>query len=635
MKRNVLFGLIFVSLLALLSACSGGDSSNGGGQQASGPRPPEGYERYTVHGGVARPADAVDVFIVYSPESDAYLPELIATFNRQSAAGTNPATGQPYAEGQNPVYVWGTPPETGSSGTVMQGIVNAVIAPNNANVYRPTIFQPSVSHWLALANFYSRRDLFDLFDSPATAISPVVIATWESRAEALRRELGKDTLGWQDLLNVLNSPNGWCDYGLEDCRRAVYYGHADPNHSSTGLSTTISQYYACARDNGFAGRRLTRDIVNDRSVQNCVEDIQQLVKHYSRRTEDFLEYIGLGPDYLDFLAMEETDVICINTGGTQGDEVCRRPPSGQRLVAIYPEEGTYYHEHPFGIVNAEWVSAAQRDAARLFTDYILSEPAQQRIVAEGYRPATPGIELGYPLVAENGVDPDGVTSVLDVPEAESVVAVQENWGTVKKKADVVLLVDTSGSMQGTKIDQVRAGIDILLDEMSPGNNVALYGFNDRVLVWDQLNSLERNENPIRFHATCEAIPGFDPSPTDINFHGFCMGAGGGTALYTATRAAVDMLSVLSSGEDRIRIVLLLSDGQDTCDHEGCSELRDVVNKIETTYTSLNPVIVVPIAYGEDADIRALQQIADASRTLVIPGDPARITEVLRLLSGYF
>lgn len=624
---------LFIWMAIVLVACGGGE----GPFTASVPQAPDGYEVYDENGAVPRVNGATDIFIVYAPESQAYMPELIRKFNQSYVDGRNPLTGAALTDADQRVYVWGTDPVTGSSGTVMQDIVSSAANPDNG-IYRPTIFQPSVSHWLALANFYSNRDLFDIAASPGVALSPVVIATWESRLDALTNTLNKerDELGWSDILAVFDSENGWCDFGVEDCRRAVYYGHADPNHSSTGLSTTIAQYYACARDNGIDERRLSDATVRNDDVQDCVSDIQQLTRHYSRRTEDFLSYVGQGPDYLDFLAMEETDVICINEGGSQGDIPCVRPPAGERLVAIYPAEGTYWHEHPFGTLNASWVSPEQTAAAQIFTDWMLTEDVQAQIMTFGYRPANANVALAYPFTAENGVTETGPTSILDVPQPSAVLGIQEEWRDVKKRADVVIMVDVSGSMgEDGKIDQARQGIDILMDNMPGANRVSLMSFSNIVTNWDPLNFAEINEQAIRWHATCDLPLGFSPLPGEVSFANTCMRADGGTSLYTATRIGVDFLDSLSTDGDRIRIMLLLSDGQDTCEAEGCATLDDVLGKIERTYASQNPVIVVPIAYGDNADMSVLRRIADASRTSVISGDPENILDVLTLLSGYF
>ncbi|HEX2620503.1 MAG TPA: hypothetical protein VHL11_10155, partial [Phototrophicaceae bacterium] len=272
MRRNkLLLSAVALILMLLLGACSFGSSDNGGGGG----------------GGVSVPANAIQISIIYAPESDLYMPQTIADFNQSYADGKNPITGQPLASGERPIYVTG---KTGSSGTVMQGVVNAIIAPNNQNVERPVIFQPSVSHWLALANYQSGRQLFDLANAKATALAPVVMAIWESRLKAIQDKVGYQEIGWQELLDVLHSPNGWQDYGLPGARRQVYYGHTDPFISSTALSTLIAEFYASARSNGFTGRRIGLDQVNDAKVEQGVRDIEQLIRHYSSRTTEFKEY---------------------------------------------------------------------------------------------------------------------------------------------------------------------------------------------------------------------------------------------------------------------------------------------------------------------------------------------------------
>ncbi len=105
-----------------------------------------GYAVWTLSGvgelsimdsGNDKPDNAVEISIVYAPESEQYLPEAIDNFNQSFKDGINPVTGQAMAEDERPIWVEGRP---GSSGTVHQGIINAIIAPNNQNVEQPTIF---------------------------------------------------------------------------------------------------------------------------------------------------------------------------------------------------------------------------------------------------------------------------------------------------------------------------------------------------------------------------------------------------------------------------------------------------------------------------------------------------------------
>lgn len=557
-------------------------------------------------GGVDRPGNAIAISIVYAPECELYLAEAIQNFNRAYAEGVNPLTGQRLAEGERPIWVEG---RSGSSGTVHQGIINAIIAPNNANVERPTIFAPSVSHWLALVNYQTGRQVFDLADSPPTALAPVVMAIWESRLRAIQAHHPGEPVGWEELLEVMNSPNGWADYGIGGERTTVYYGHTDPYISSTALSTLIAEFYASARYNAGATeiRRLTMEHVQNPAVQEGVRRIEALIKHYSARTTEFKEYIAQGPDYLDFVALEENDLIYINQGKTQ-----YQPP--ERLVALYPKEGTFWHEHPFGVPNADWVSAEQREAARIFTEYVRGEAVQRRVLESGFRPVNPDVPLGYPIVPELGVDPNQPATVLSVPDPSVIAAVQASWQYVKKQGDVMLLLDVSGSMAGAKIAQAREAAARFLDNMPTQNRIGLMIFNQQPQLLHPLESVESVRDRMR-----QSIGGLEGD--------------GDTALYDTLILAIEQMSASEDeGEDRIKAIVLLSDGQDTA---SLASLNDVLNQIAQARTGRNPILIIPVAYGSDADIATLNSIARASATKVQSGDPEDILQVLQIISSYF
>ncbi len=550
-------------------------------------------------GGVDKPSNALEISLIYAPEEELYIVDAIRDFNQSFADGTNPVTGESLARGEQPIFITG---RKGSSGTVHQGIINAFIAPNNSNVEKPTIFSPSVSHWLALVNHQTGRQVFDLADSPATALAPVVMAIWESRLQALEAANGGEPVGWEELIEVIDHPQGWGGYGIQG-RETVYYGHTDPYISSTALSTLIAEFYASGRANADDPnfRRLTRDIVDDESVQDGVRRIESMIKHYSARTTEFKEYIAQGPDYLDFVALEENDLIFINQGKTS-----YQPP--EKLVALYPKEGTFWHEHPFAIPNADWVSPEQREAAKLFTEYVRSEKVQQAIMEAGFRPVNSAVQIGYPFVADLGVDPNQPSTVLDVPDPDVIAAVQTSWQFVKKQADILLVIDVSGSMEGDKMEQAKEAAHRFLDRVPAQNRVGLTIFSDFVEEVVPVKPFETVENDIR---------------TSIdNIY-----ADGGTALFDAVMDA--STNIGDDDGDRIRAIVVLSDGQDTA---SVNTLQEVMN---LERGERNPTLIFPVAYGSDADINALNNIARTSSTKVLSGDPAGINELFELISSYF
>jgi Ca-activated chloride channel family protein len=616
LKQRNPFIILFPLLFAL--ACSGllGEDDGGGflaGEDAA----------------ASCATDAVEIEIIYAPESALYLNgeiyEAIFLFNQAYIDGNNPVTGQPLADGEQPICVKGEP---GSSGKIAQGIINAIIAPNNVNVARPTLYSPSVSHWLALVNFQTGRQIFDLADSPPTALAPVVMAIWESRLQAIQEKSGSTEVGWAELLAVLNSPNGWADYNIPGDRTTVYYGHTDPFISSTALSTLVAEFYASARANSNDPdlRRLTLDQVNNPDIQQGVRDIEELIRHYSSRTTEFKEYIAQGPNYLDFVALEENDLIFINQGKTS-----YQPP--EKLVALYPKEGTFWHEHPFAIPNnVDWVTDEQRAAAKVFTEFIRSETVQQKVMESGFRPVNPSVSVGYPIASELGVDPNQPSTILEVPDPEVVAAVQASWQFVKKQADVLLVIDTSGSMRGDKIDQAKAAALAFLDNMPTQNRVGLVTFDSQPQVFDfNLNAL------IYLDATTSdsavALVSAEGGQSKVRDQVSSLEAGGDTSLYDAILEAIQLLeNNREDSDDRIQSIVVLSDGQDT---SSVTALQTVTEQITISREDRNPVIVIPVAYGGDADINALNGIARASATRVTSGDPENIQSVLELISSYF
>ncbi len=555
--------------------------------------------------------NAIQVTLTYSlNDQQDYITPAVQQFNQAYLNGQHPVTGAALTNADERICIVA---QLISSSTATQGLVNAILAPNNANVVRTTVFAPTNSTWLALANYRSGRTLFDLGSAQPVALTPIIIAMWESRLRALQQTIGRQDIGWADLLTLLDSPNGWADFGIEGGRRAVFYGHTDPRTSSTGMSSLIIEYYASASANGFSGRRLTTSQVNDPAIQEGVRQIEQLVRHYASRTDEYLDYIAQGPNYLDFVTLEENDLLYLKGAfRARGFEPPFTPP--EPLIALYPREGTLWHDRPMAIASADWVTAEQRRAAQVFIDYMISEPVQRMVLERGFRPVNPDVPLGFPIAAEFGADPNQPTTVLDLPDAETIVTIQQNWSLVKKPADLLLLIDVSGSMlEEDKIGQARQAALTFIEGLESNNRVGVALFSDGVTLMNPLGNLESNRDEI--------------SRTLENLR-----ADGGTSLYDAL---VESLEIMNAVEDegRIRAIVLLSDGADTTSAQ--ATLGDVIRQITLSKDTPNPVIVVPVAYGQNADVSVLGDIGRASNTRVQSGNPEDIDDVLAIIRSFF
>jgi Ca-activated chloride channel family protein len=235
----------------------------------------------------------------------------------------------------------------------------------------------------------------------------------------------------------------------------------------------------------------------------------------------------------------------------------------------------------------------------------------------GFRPVNPDVELAFPFEEQYGVTIAGPTNVLDVPDPAVIDAIQDSWEFVKKQADIMLVIDTSGSMEeDDKLDQAVEAALAFIESTEPTNRVGLAIFDDTYRVLVDMEVLESNRSDL-----IEELEDLTP--------------GGRTTLYNAISETVDIMDELDD-TSRIRAVVLLSDGEDTCDGSfgRCISLDEAVERIESTESSRNPVIVVPVGYGNiSSDLeRVLDDIAGASNTIWVPGNPDTIQDLLQLIA---
>lgn len=108
-------------------------------------------------------------------------------------------------------------------------------------------------------------------------------------------------------------------------------------------------------------------------------------------------------------------------------------PPVDPLVAVLPSEGTVISDHPLYVLDDAWVTDRQREAAQVFVEFATSEPVQESVRVAGFRSfdEAPG-DLGVPVIS---------------PPAGAVLAeLQVEWQTARRRLEVRLLVDLSGSM---------------------------------------------------------------------------------------------------------------------------------------------------------------------------------------------
>ena len=420
------------------------------------------------------------------------------------------------------------------------------------------------------------------------AISPIVIAAWGETATEL---------GWPQ------QPVGWSALQQR--------GQSDPNfrwsHPSTayasGLLATLAEFYAGAG----VQRGLTAEMAQDQKTVDYVSAIEKTIKYYGEAELAVIERVAQDRNALDAFVVSEQLVIAFNTGkfGNQAD----------KLVALYPAEGTFWADHPLALLEIPTLTDNQRRAFQAFREHITAPEQQKSILAAGYRPADLGLSLtgeGSPFAQANGVDPKQPQTTLQLPSADVVQVVQNVWALTKRKTNVFLVVDTSGSMEGNKLDSAKRALLTFLAQI-PGDEekVGLVEFNSGIANIVELDSLRNNR------ATLKA---------DIDM----MQAGGNTALLDGVRTAYNRLQE-NGDPERINAIVAMTDGRENASMVSLRQLVDEIRRGNDTV----PVVVFCIAYGRDADYEVLQAIANASGGQVREGNEETIRELYKILSSYF
>lgn len=428
-------------------------------------------------------------------------------------------------------------------------------------------------------------------------VSPVVIAMWRPMAEALG--WGKKPLGWAEILPLVRDKEGWARYGLPQWGR-FKFGHTHPQYSNSGIISVVAEAYAGVGKS----KGLTLEDVEKLESNLFLYEIESAVVHYGSSTGFFgRKMFANGPAYLSAAVLYENMVI-------EAYETRHSLPFP--VVAVYPKEGTFWSDHPAGIVQREWVGADEREAAESYLKFLTAVPQQRRAMEFGFRPADPAVPLGSPIDREHGVNPDEPQTTLAVPAAPVTKALLQLWRKQKKHANIVLAVDTSGSMLGNELAAAQAGANELLAMLGDDDRVSLLSFADKVR-WIRKG--------LRFPgdrgAALQAIASLQ--------------AEGRTALYDAVAEAYDFLAEEQPTPDLINAIVILSDGADTTSDR---KLADLIERLRRP-TKGPAIRVFAIGYGKLANQSVLREMTEATRAEAFEGSQENVREVFKKISTFF
>jgi len=460
---------------------------------------------------------------------------------------------------------------------------------------------PASAAFIKLGNAQWRaktgKDLIGPTDN--LVLSPVVIAMWQPMAEALGWP-GKP-VGWSDILSLSTDPQGWAARGYPQWGR-FKFGHTHPEFSNSGLISLFAEVYAAT---GKTTGLTMADVAKPETAR-FLSDIESSIVHYGKSTGFFGPKMFVnGPAYLSASVVYESTVI---------EAYSQKPAPQFPIVAIYPKEGTFWSDHPVGIVEREWVTPEHREAAKQYLAFLLDRPQQERALQFGFRPALAEVPLGGPIDAAHGVNPREPQTTLEVPGVEVMDAVTRLWHEHKKHANITLVIDVSGSMNDEgKIQSARPGAQELIRMLDDRDTFRMMPFSDKVV------------------AVAPARPLKEFRPRAMSDAGSLI-ANGGTALYDAIASAHrEQMARAAQNADRINAIVVLTDGADT---DSVLKLNQLLDEIRFD-SEKRTIRVFTIGYGRDAQKDVLKKIADATQAKFYEGKPENIREVFKDISTFF
>jgi Ca-activated chloride channel homolog len=525
------------------------------------------------------PKDAVRLLFTYSSEKEDWVKEVTATFNQ---GGYKTKAGKP-------IYVDAI---AEGSGECIDKIIN--------DSQKADLVSPASEVFVRLGNTEGRAKLGREVVGPTRnlVLSPVVIGIWEPMAKALGWP--DKPIGWSDVLGLATNNQGWAAHGHPEWGK-FKFGHTHPEYSNSGLVSLFAIAYAAV---GKTTSLEINDLI-DPKVGDFIKGIENSVLHYGSSTGFFAKKMfANGPRYLSAAVMYENLVVQSYSESNLAFPV----------VAVYPKEGTFWSDHPVGIVDREWVTPEKREAAETYIKFLLDRPQQLTAIKYGFRPGSSEIPTGPPIDTAHGVDPRQPKTVLELPNTATVAAVRNLWFKNKRQARVTLVFDVSDNMNDrNKIAWARDGAQDLLSFMSDADSFSIMPFNSRIL---------RDEEP-------QPLKDYRPGAEQILSSLF---ASGGCSLYDTLSLAYQRVQQQQEEDpSRIAAVVVLSDGKDTTSKLTLDQLLTQIR-----YDFDQPTVrVFTIGYETEDGTNVLKQISEVTQGRYYEGKQTNIREIFKDISTFF
>jgi Ca-activated chloride channel family protein len=308
---------------------------------------------------------------------------------------------------------------------------------------------------------------------------------------------------------------------------------------------------------------------------------------------------------LDGVINYESSLLALNRSGRLHEQ----------LVLLYPKEGIVTADYPLVLLDE-----SKRPLFDKVVAYLKSDDFQSTLARETFRrPVVAGVAVPSEL-------PKTVINEVAFPNSLAAVDgillryLNEN----RVPAHSFYVIDTSGSMQGDRIDGVRSALGALAGD-DPSLTGRFARFQDREKI-----TLISFSSDVTDPVDLTMQSADDPKTLSaVRNYATGLRAGGNTAIYCALEKALATAGADRAADGlRYRSIVLMTDGENNeCDSE---------SDFEEKYAALPrelKVKIFPILFGE-GNVKELQALADVTGGKLFDSKNESLSDVFKEIRGY-
>jgi len=388
--------------------------------------------------------------------------------------------------------------------------------------------------------------------------------------------------GLTDFLSISHEQPRASTTGLASLIQLAYLASLEPPPSRTGSAHEAAQVPAPGAASSPTITPLAIARLRDRGSLDTLKSYQRLVFTYPLSESFLLAKTATASGRRPRFALTTEQQL------TQFNQQQSDP--GMQLVALRTKEGTYWENYQLCMSNADWVSPGHRAALKLLKDFLLTPAVQADAKHLGFRSAAQAAPVATSPDAKTGTPPD----LQDVPVLPPVLSeissyLLDSWSNLRRPAAFILVLDSSGSMEGDALNTGKEQFRTLLAHSSPHDLKALVTFNSDSTV---LSDFTKDSG--------EVIPKLDT-----------IQAIGGSGVYDGIKSAIE-LAQKPNLEAYRKMIVVFTDGNDKNSEISLTSLMSLVRR-SSNENDINLVIIAVDREGSDfVDLEKVAEAADGT-----------------------